>query len=426
MENRSEAQSALARELLAALASDGGLQKIVDIGFKALRNPMIITDRSWKAIAMTAEVEVPGDSDWKELRENGLLSSDSVASGIKDNLAERIEQSTSPFRWQTGRMAYPRIFKRLTVGDKTAATISVIEYLKPFTEDEKPLLNLLGDAVAAELQKSQFQQYSRGMLYEEFIWNLLEGRLTDPNLIQERIRLLNLGLKKNIYVFVFDIREYDVSQYSVSYMRDLLEKMISGGRAIIYNNYIVITASFTRARDIFRTELKNLSEFLKKYNIRCGISRCCTHPADLRFYYEQAVDAMRVGTHMDSERYIYPYGEYAVYHTAEAIIGAAGVKKYCHPALEALMEHDRVYHTNYIQSLSAYLRVFKNVTSAAGALHIHRNTMVYHLKRMREIMDVDLDNYDSVQQLELSLRLLEYEKKIERRVKWDEIPESDR
>jgi hypothetical protein len=157
---------------------------------------VIITDRNWKAIAMTAEVEVPGDSDWKELRENGLLSSDSVASGIKDNLAERIEQSTSPLRWQTGGMAYPRIFKRLTVGDKTVATISVIEYLKPFTEEEIPLLNLLGDAVAAELQKSRFQQYSRGMLYEEFIWNLLEGRLTDPNLIRERVRLLNLGLKK--------------------------------------------------------------------------------------------------------------------------------------------------------------------------------------------------------------------------------------
>ena len=162
------------------------------------------------------------------------------------------------------------------------------------------------------------------MLYEEFIWNLLEGRMTDPRAVEERVKLLGLGLKKNIYVFVFDLREYDAGQYSASYMRDLLEQMISGGRAIVYSDHIVITASFSRAQDIFRTELINLGAFLKEYNIRCGISRRCTEPAELRLYYEQALDAMRVGTHMDGDRYIYPYGEYAVYHVAEACRTAGG------------------------------------------------------------------------------------------------------
>ena len=103
-------------------------------------------------------------------------------------------------------------------------------------------------------------------------------------------------------------------------MRDVLEKMISGGRAIIYDNKIVITTSFARARDIFKTELLNLSAFLKTYNIRCGISRRCMQPAELRFYYRQALDAMRIGTHMDYDRYIYPYGEYAVYHIAQVCV----------------------------------------------------------------------------------------------------------
>jgi hypothetical protein len=421
-----EYADSFAQALLGALAADDGLQKLIDIGFLTLGNPIIVTDRSWKALAMTAGIEIPGDGDWRELKENGLLSTDSVASGIKDNLAERIEQSTAPFRWQSATMAFPRIFKKLSVGDKTAATISVIVYLKPFSDTDAPLLNLLGDAVTAELQKDQFRQYSRGMLYEEFIWDLLEGRLSDPKVIEERMRLFNLGIKKNIYVFVFDVREYDVSQYSVSYMRDLLEQMISGGRAIIYSNSIVITASFSRARDIFRTELKNLGVFLKKYNIRCGISRRCTQPSELRFYYEQAQDAMRVGSYMDYDRYIYPYGEYAVYHTAEAVIANGGADRFCHPALEALMEHDREYRTTFTDSIYAYLRSSKNITDAAKALNIHRNTMVYHLKRIEEIMDIELDNYDSMQQIEFSFRLLEYAKKIDRREKWDEIPENDR
>jgi sugar diacid utilization regulator len=429
-ENRPAEQFASA--LLAALAGEGaGLQRIVDLGSKRLGNPIIVTDRSWKAIAMTSDAEVPDDSDWHEFRKRGLLPTDAVVSGIRDSLAERIDRSGAPFRWQGQGMAYPRVFKRLVVGGRTAATLSVVEYGRPFTEEDGGLLELLADAVSAELQKNQFQQYSRGMLYEEFIWNLLEGRLTDPKAIEERVKLLNLGLKKNIYVFVFDVREYDAGQYSASYLRDLLEQMISGGRAIVYNDHIVITASFSRARDIFRTELKNLGAFLKEYNIRCGISRRCTEPSELRFYYEQALDAMAVGTHMDGDRYIYAYGEYAVYHVAAACRAAGGqntldVRKFCHPGLLALLAYDREYQTHFTDSLGAYLRAFKNITNAANELHLHRNTMVYHLKRIAEIMDLSLDNYNSLQQIELSFRLLEYDKKLNRHEKWDEIPESDR
>ena len=102
-----------------------------------------------------------------------MLSSESVASGIKDNLAEKIEQSTSPFRWQTGGMAYPRV-TRLTVGDKTAATISVIEYLKPFTEDEIPLLICWATPLPPNCRKASSCSI-RGMLYEEFIEPLKAG-----------------------------------------------------------------------------------------------------------------------------------------------------------------------------------------------------------------------------------------------------------
>jgi sugar diacid utilization regulator len=409
--------------LLSALAEESGaLSKIIGIGYSRLGNPILVTDKSWKAIAVTDGADAPDDPGWHAFFTDGILPPELVTSGLRDNLAQRIEQSTAPFRWQSADMTYPRIFRRIVIGDKTAAAVSVLEINRPFLSEDTPALELLCAAIAAELQKNQFRQYTRGMLYENFLWNLLEGRLTDPKTIEERVRILNLGMKKNIYVFVFDLREYDSQQYSLTYMRDVLEKMISGGQALVYDDKIVITASFTRARDIFKTELRNLSVFLKKYNIRCGISRRCTEPSQLRFYYEQALDAMRVGTHLDFDRYIYPYGEYAVYHIAEVCGEAGGAARFCHPALETLLAHDREYDTAFTDSLYAYIRHFKNVTAAAGALHLHRNTMVYHLRRIEEITDISLTDYNVLQLIELSFRMLEYDKKIERREKWDDVP----
>ena len=49
---------------------------------------------------------------------------------------------------------------------------------------------------------------------------------------------------------------------------------------------------------------------------------------------------MRIGTHLDPERYIYPYGEYAVYHIAQVCNDNGGTKRFCHPALEVLIRYD--------------------------------------------------------------------------------------
>ena len=416
-----------ATELLSALGNEtGGLHRIISIGYSMLGNPILVTDKSWKAIAMTDEVAIPDDRDWNEFLENGMLPTKTVAAGIKENLAARIEQSDAPFLWQGGDMKYRRLFRKVIVNNKSIATLTVVEFHKPIGEADYPLVDILCDAVAAEMQKDQFRQYTRGLLYEDFLWNLLDGRLTDPKAVDERVRILNLGIKKNIYVFVFDLGEYDSKQFSLTYMRDVLEKMISGGQALIYDNKIVITASYSRARDIFRTELENLSGFLKEYNIRCGISRRCVQPSELRFYYEQALDAMSIGTNMDDDRYIYPYGEYAIYHIAQACIDNGGTKRFCHPALEVLIRHDSEYGTNFKESLYTYIRQFKNITNTANTLHLHRNTLVYHLKRIEEIMEINLSDYNVMQLIELSFRLLEYDKRIERKEKWDDVPQREK
>jgi hypothetical protein len=414
IDNGSISEFAIA--LLAAVAdstNENGIQQLLDIGFQMLGNPIVITDKSWKAIAMTRNIDIPDDIGWNEFKTNGYLSAETVSNGIRDNLADRIEKSHRPFVCQGSDMRYPRMMNRLTLGGKTAATISVVGYCRPFNNDDEVILKILSDAITAELQKNSVPQVTRGMIYESFIGNLLEGKLQDPKMIEERVKLLHIGIKKNVYLFVFDIADFDMKQYTVSYMRDLLENMISGGQALIYDNKIVIAASFVRANDIFKSELQTLGDFLKKSNIRCGISRRCTQLFELRFFYEQALDALRIGTYMDHDRFIYPYGDYAIYHIAEICSETGGSHKFCHPALGKLVAHDEEFNTAFTKSLYAYLSHFRNITDAAKSLHLHRSTMVYHLQRIEEIMEIKLSDYRTAQLLELSYRILEYEKKLD-------------
>ena len=202
-----------AAKLLSAVAGSGeSFDRLIELGWEMLGNPIVITDKSWNAIAMTPGINIPDDIHWNELLTSGCLSPQSVTSAIRDNLADRLEQRSAPFVWQGKDMKYPRMLNKVSINGKLAATISLVEYCRPFAESDAGFLKMLGDAVAALLQRDNFQQFTRGIMYEDFIDSLLEGKLTDSDIVEERIKTLNIGLKKDAYVFVFDVTRYDPRQ----------------------------------------------------------------------------------------------------------------------------------------------------------------------------------------------------------------------
>ena len=44
------------------------------------------------------------------------------------------------------------------------------------------------------------------------------------------------------------------------------------------------------------------------------------------------------------------------------------------------------HKTSFTESLYAYLKLSRNITNTAKALNLHRNSLIYHLKRIQEIL----------------------------------------
>ena len=143
-----------AEDLLLALSKAKGLQTIVDIGYKMLENPLIVSDKSWKALALTSQISIPDDRGWNEFINEGALSLNTVSMDIKNNLTDKIEQSERPFVLKETSMKYPRMFGKVMIGSRPVATVSVIEYNRPFIERDYQLLALFCNAVSAEMQKT--------------------------------------------------------------------------------------------------------------------------------------------------------------------------------------------------------------------------------------------------------------------------------
>lgn len=78
------------------------------------------------------------------------------------------------------------------------------------------------------------------------------------------------------------------------------------------------------------------------------------------------------------------------------LIKQAGLSDY---SIEQLILEDEKNHTELYQSLKIYLLCGNNVTTAAKRLHIHRNTLVYRLKQIKEIIDEDMNDYEVSREL---------------------------
>ena len=110
---------------------------------------------------------------------------------------------------------------------------------------------------------------------------------------------------------------------------------------------------------------------------------------------------------LNKEDYFYLYEEYAIYHFAESRSPGENLKNDCHPALLKLIDYDRENRTDYAHSLYIYIVHSKNITESAKALSIHRNTMFYRMEKIESLMNININNSNTLLHLHLSFKILE-------------------
>lgn len=72
-------------------------------------------------------------------------------------------------------------------------------------------------------------------------------------------------------------------------------------------------------------------------------------------------------------------------------------------ALEQLENYDFEHGTELVKTLDAYLFSGRKATEVCNMLHMHRNTILYHIERIETILDISLSNQETCIKLMLGL-----------------------
>ena len=69
-----------------------------------------------------------------------------------------------------------------------------------------------------------------------------------------------------------------------------------------------------------------------------------------------------------------------------------------------LLLYDKEKNTSLMSALRAYLRI-RNISKAAESINMHRQTFIYQMNKIEELLDVSLKDSEALFLLEICMRL---------------------
>lgn len=70
-----------------------------------------------------------------------------------------------------------------------------------------------------------------------------------------------------------------------------------------------------------------------------------------------------------------------------------------------MYDHDQLHGTSYMLTLENYFINNLNVTETSKAMFLHRNTLIYRIEKIKEILNLDLKHSEELLRIQLALKI---------------------
>ncbi len=391
-----------AQQLLSILAEGGTIQRLVESAAKSLGNSIYVFDAGFRMIAVCEETAL-SDFPSKQLLERRYMAPEDMEAVNHAGIHDRVLKSAEPVLVDNPFYEGKRIVSRLNLGGKNVGHFAMTDFARPFTESDFNAMAVLRNVLVQRMQQDEFIRNSRGFHYEYLITDLLDGKVALGQQLEDRLAYVDLHFEELIYVAVVELAR-SAAVVNPIFVQDQFEALLPGSRTLRYNGQVVAITTRRAAEAINEKELERVRDYCRKGGLYCGVSNPFRGVAELPKFYKQALRALEIGAMGNSGPSIYNYRDYAVEHILSQFSQREEPLVFCHPAVRRLMEHDREKDGELAQTLYQYLRWERNVALTARQMGLHRNTLIYRLKRIQELTRMEFEWPEDRLYLMLSLR----------------------
>ena len=369
------------RTIEGLIGSENGLQLMVDASDDVLGSPVFAYAPDGRAFAISSNYGADIHWHWAEILRDRAMTS----AGIR-RLRDMINL---PEVW---RDTYPQKRKSVLGGNEymhcslkpngfMAGHFVMFGFDKPFRRGLKRIVYILVKVMERHMEQLYWMYSPTSQATDAFSQFVSEGAF-DEQEISLFLRAQQWSSADAFRVYVVREQVGGEAVLLPRLLNDLLHRFPNTISFMLGNELVILeTESRLVVRDSIAAQLPSLlgDDFI------CGVSAAREGVRQCQLLYRQAQrEACRCM--QDSAALSYA-DEHSADYIAEALRGDELLASYAHPEVVRLHRYDEENGTHFYETWRAYTMTGFHMSDAARCLNLHRNSLDYRLKRIRDIID---------------------------------------
>ncbi|MEA4807261.1 PucR family transcriptional regulator [Acetobacterium wieringae] len=380
------------QRLLTAIIDHAAIDDFLNIAAEKLQNPLALFDNGLTVIATAGEfINSPVGTIWEKINLLGYPLADFFT------LQEQTELSLKTMKRVDEPYLYHPAFDQqhtyasthLWIDGKLCGNIGLVDINAPFTEGQLRVL--------WHITRRLTQYFKINDVYLRLAENqtgLIKHLLEDP-VIQDQNVAYHLGrygweMTDDFYLLTFVTTLENLSIIEANAYIKRIYNHYPGAMVTLYQNQLI--AIIRKAEYSIETmaEQQRLQTLLDKYELNCGVSICFHDFLQLKLYFIQSRFAVDNAIQNNTVAFCF-YAPHVIEHLLDCLESSVDLRVFCHPEILAIQKTEDDQERELLRNLHIYLLHGRNLSAAAKALNLHRNTLIYRIDKITRRLKLDFN-----------------------------------
>lgn len=379
-------------------------QGIIDSCWPILNNPVLLLNGNRQVLGLSSQYRPEDmDDEWRYLIKYGFSSVSSVRTWMKNNQISLTKPGIMRYKAPKA-VGFDGVTCAIFSDDRYVGRINILEKDRRINNGDCQILEIISDTLRDALALAISSGNNSENIY--IVTALLMGRHVEREIMTLQLSYRKWYVHDQYRLYLISLRDMEfqnepslLQMLAQTMQRQMLECIVT-----VFENNIVVLHNITRTKgwspDDFLNRIAQTSHF--RYSISLpseGIFRCSA-------LFKQAEYALRTGASENPEEIRFPFFNVGIDYILESS-SLTDCAQAAHPDIVSLWRSKWEHDDGMLLTMKEYLNNDRSLVGTAQALFIHRNTLVYRLKKLEEIIHADLDDLYTRDYMKLSIRILE-------------------
>ncbi|MGI6326611.1 MAG: PucR family transcriptional regulator [Saccharofermentanales bacterium] len=392
-------------------ATSGGLAALTKTVSDLINKSSAVLDPYLKLLSYCS-VDTDPNPSWSKMIQYGyhpnysapyLLRSDNI-SCIKNRKITLVSENM----FVSGEIFFPISLDK--AGHTVAGYLYYYEPGKYFSANTLNLFHFLCDTVRRTMFQFSSATHSFNVMMSSLLIGILDGAISDDSTLISFFDHISAKANRSYVFIVIDLHVSAVEgiAFLLNNYNQIFFNIWEQSYSFLYNNTFVLLVSGNDDVLLDEARLRILNQRLEEYGCFAGVSDSFSQiNIHIRNYYHRANAALSMARVISNTGRRYLNFTEVILNYIVKYADLPSSHHLVNPRVLVLLDYDRKHASDYLLTLRCFLLYDKNTRTVCNLLHIHRNTLYYRLKRIYQILQLDIYKTTNMLDLQLSFALLE-------------------